>query len=293
MDLRRRLACLLACALGACATGSAGSKPATPESPPRLEYEPAEPDGVTGLPSPCGLTIVGNAGELHFRMELAGGRVGVRHDAGTDAFVVDGLVVKVTTMASNQISPAARDLVGIDLLRKHAEFESARLSETLGRDVKPEEIEILASDTMPSGLLWWSPGAAAAQAPTDVQPAGFDGTDAAQAAAPANPADSHAVEPERPTGIAYLTAAYGRRVLVLSVQGLRGEPQSTLVAKAKAWIASLTTASRRISVRHVRAEIQAAEAAGQTCPGRPNAIVEPQPAVEVKPASAAPAPRTP
>jgi hypothetical protein len=46
------------------------------------------------------------------------------------------------------------------------------------------------------------------------------------------------------------------------------------VAKAKAWMATVVTSSQTISARQASADIKAASAAGQTCPGRPNAILE-------------------
>jgi hypothetical protein len=276
MKIRSPLGLLLACALGACATSSAGGSPPAP--PPRLTAVAPEPPGITGVLSLCGFVIVGNEGELHFRMELSGERVAVRHGGTNDTYVVDGLLAQVSTIATNQISPTAPGLVGVELLRLHARFESARLSEAIGREVKPEEIEILASDNMPSALVWWFPGTgseAAAGRGGDASEQGDEATlDAADPAAP-----SAAAQPERPTGLVYMTAAYGQRVLVLSVQGMHNEPKAALVAKAKAWMATVTTTPRPISARQVSAQIDAARAAGETCPGRANAVAEPQPAV--------------
>jgi hypothetical protein len=80
----------------------------------------------------------------------------------------------------------------------------------------------------------------------------------------------------------FVTVAYGHRVLVLSVQGSHGERKADLAAKAKAWMATVVTSPQTISARQASADIRAAAAAGQTCPGRPNAILEdPAPAVEM------------
>jgi len=76
----------------------------------------------------------------------------------------------------------------------------------------------------------------------------------------------------------FATAAYDDRVLVMSVQGLRGEPRPAMVDRAKSWFATVMTSPRAISVRKTRADIKAAMAAGQTCEGRPNAIFEQGPA---------------
>jgi hypothetical protein len=72
-----------------------------------------------------------------------------------------------------------------------------------------------------------------------------------------------------------MTAAYGRRVLVLSVQGEHDEPQPVLVAKAQAWMGSVTTSPRPISASAVKQDADAARAAGQACPGHPRAVWEP------------------
>jgi hypothetical protein len=240
----------LACVISACASGAAGNKSAAPDQPPRLAVAAPEPPGITAIPSLCGLAVVGNTGELHFRMELAGKHVEVRPGGPTETYLVDGLQVQVSTIPSNDISPKARGLVGIELLRLHAAFESARQSEALGREVKAEEIEILAADNMPSALVWWFPseegGSSEGSSPSEGD----------------SPSESH-----RPTGLAFMTAAYGRWVLVLSVQGQHGEARTALVAKAKSWMATVATSSRTISARQVTEEIQAAKAAGQTCRG--------------------------
>jgi hypothetical protein len=264
MKTRLYLGPFFACALVACATNSSGSKPAATEELPRLVVEPEDPPGVVALPAACGFVVVGNTADLHFRMELAGERLALRHGKTGDTYGVDGLLAQVSTIASHEISPAARELTGIELLRMHAKFESARQSEILGREVNPEELEILASDKMPSALVWWLPIAG-------------DDKGGETAAAPIDPADPHAVEPDRPTGLAYLTAAFERQVLVLSVQGMRNEPQAALVAKAKSWMATVATSKRPVSSRQVAAEIKAARAPGQSCPGRANAVFEAAP----------------
>ena len=262
----------LACALGACVTSSAGSAPPAGQPPPRLAVSAETQPGIVSLLSPCGLTLVGNVDDLHFRMELTGERVGVREGQPSDTYVVDGLLVQVTTVPDREIAPTAREQHGVGLLRMHAIWESARLSQTLGREVEPEEVGIRTSDRMPAALLWWFPGAGAngAEGRVDTEPDGGAAPDAAVAP------EGGAAEPNRPTGIAFMTAAYGQRVLVLSVQGLRGEPKSALLAKAEAWMGTVTTSSYVIWPKEVRAEIEAAIAAGQTCPGRPNAIFEPE-----------------
>jgi len=268
---------LLAGALGACASGSAGTKPAAPELPPRLGAAAAnEHAGIVGMYSPCGFTVVGNSSDLHFRVELAGSRVRLHQGGGpSDLFGVDGLVVQVAAASDDDLGPAARGLAGIELLRAHAAWEGARLAQTLGRAVAPEEVEILAADNMPSALVWWLPGA-------QVEPIG-----PADSSGDA-PADADAAAPERSTGHVFVTAAYGHRVLVLSMHGLHGERKADMVAKAKAWMATVATSAGPISARQTGADIKSALAAGRTCPGRPNAILEdPAP---LAPASADPDP---
>jgi len=265
MKPRRLLGFPLACALGACATGSTGSAPAVGEPPPRLAAAAEEPAGIAGLLSLCGLTVVGNVDELHFRMELAGERVGVRRGQPNDVYLVDGLLVQVSTVPAHEIAPSAREQSGVGLLRMHAIWESARRSQTLSRDVQPEELGIRTSDNTPAALVWWFPGAGAE---ADEAKSGEAGPGAAVAPAAAPTAAN------RPTGVAFMTAAYGHRVLVLSVQGQRGEAKSGLVAKAEAWMATVTTSPQTLWTKQVSAEIEAATAAGQTCPGRPNAVLE-------------------
>jgi hypothetical protein len=265
MQTRHLLGLPLACALGACISHSTGGAPPASGLPPRLASGGYEPQGIVALPSPCGLAVVGNVSELHFRMELAGERVSVRHGPDGDTYLVDGLAAQVTTAIADEIAPTARGKSGIELLRMHAIWEAARRSQPLDGDVEPEVIEILTSEHMPAGLSWWfaSVGPEAEASKTDeLSSAGY----------PAAPPVAAVPAPPRPTGVAFMTAAYGPRVLVLSVQGQRGEPKSTLVAKAKAWMATVTTSSDPISPRQVTAEL---EAAGQTCPGRPNAVFEP------------------
>jgi hypothetical protein len=254
----------LACALLACATRSGGSAPAAP--PPRLSAPAEEPPGITARLSLCGLVVVGNVGELHFRLELAGERVGVRHGQSGDTYLVDGMTVEVTTVLADEIAPTARTRSGVDLLRMHATWESARRSQSVGGNVEPEEVGIFSSDGMPTGLAWWFPGVGTEAGE------GKSGETAPDSAAA--PADRAAAEAPRPTGLAFMTAAYGHRVVVLAVQGSHGEPKSALVAKAEAWMATVTTSPRSISTRQVAAETKAAVAAGQTCPGRPNAVLE-------------------
>jgi hypothetical protein len=266
---------LPALALAACATTTAGPPPASPELPPRLgDTDAAEPAGIVGLSSLCGVTVVGNAGELHFRMDLAGSKVSVRHGVANDAYVVDGLAVQVKSVPGQDISPTARTMIGMDLLRTYVRFETAVQVEKLGRTVEPEEGEILAADNMPSALVWWLPNGQPESVPTAEPSADLaEGREAGDAAAP-----------NRPTGIAFVTAAYGHRVLVLSVQGMHGERKADLVAKAKAWMSTVVTSPQTISSRQISADIKAAVAAGQTCPGRPNAILEdPAPVVEAVP----------
>lgn len=269
MITSRTFGCLFLCTLGACASRASEGKSGSPDLPPRLSSGAQEPAGIAGLFSPCGFALVGNSDDLHFRMELAGRRVGVRHGSSGAVYVVDGLMVQVTIVPADSISPAARDLSGIELLRMHAAWESAHLSETVGREVRPEEIEILAADNTPSALVWWFPGRSdGGAAPTTDTYAAASGEAAQTSAEPA------AGEPNRPTGLVFATAAYGHRVLVMSVQGLRGEPKSALLARAKGWIATVATSSRAISVQQTRADIKAAVAAGQGCAGRPNAVME-------------------
>lgn len=271
MKTFRTFGWLLAGALGACASGAAGTPPASgPKLPPRLAAAVADgPGGIVALYSPCGFTVVGNTGDLHFRMELTGSRVRVHHGPGSDVLGVDGLMVQVTSALADDLGPAARGLGGVQLLRSHLAWESARLAPKLGRTVTPEEIEILAADNMPSALVWWLPG-------------GQSGADDANADSPSSngdvPAEATAPAPERPTGFAFVTAAYGPRVLELSVQGMRGERKADLIAKAKAWMATVATSPRLLSVGRIGADIKAALAAGQVCPGRAdasaNAILE-------------------
>ena len=264
MKTGRVLGLSLACALGACITGSAGSPPAVGEPPPRLAVPAEARQGIATLPSLCGLTVVGNVDELHFRMELTGERVGVRPGQPNDVYVVDGLQVQVTTVGAHEIAPAAREQRGVGLLRMHATWEGARLSQVLGREVEPEEVGIRSSDSMPAALVWWFPsaGSDAAEVRADAGPDG---------GAPDAPAglDAGTAAANHPTGLAFMTAAYGQRVLVLSVQGLRGEPRSALLAKAEAWMATVATSPQVIWTTQVSAEIKAATAAGQSCPGRP------------------------
>jgi len=267
MKTFRCLGWLFACALGACASNSVG--PAT-DAPPRLAVAADEPPGIAGIYSPCGFTMVGNAGDLHFRMQLAGDKVGLRHGGSNDVFVVDGLMVQVTTVRADDISPTARGLDGVELLRLHARWESARLSETLGREVQPEDIEILAADNMPSALIWWFPGSRAEGSATTA-PSG----DAAAGVAATS--DDRPAQENRPTGQVFMTAAYHPRVLVLSVQGLRDEPKAAMVAKAKSWMATLARSPRAMSAKQVGEEIKTAMAAGKTCPGRANAVLEQYP----------------
>ena len=264
MKTRRFLGLLLACALGACVTGSAGSPPPAGEPPPRLAVPAEERQGIASLPSPCGLTLVGNVDELHFRMELTGERIEVRRDQPNDVYIIDGLQVQVTTVGAHEIAPKAREQRGVGLLRMHATWEGARLSQGLSHEVEPEEVGIRSSDSMPAALVWWFPraGSEAAEVRADAGPDG---------GAPDAPAgiDGGTASASRPTGLAFMTAAYGQRVLVLSVQGLRGEPKSALLAKAEAWMATVTTSPQVIWTAQVSAEIKAATAAGQSCPGRP------------------------
>lgn len=265
---------LPALALAACATNTAGPPPASPALPPRLGTEAAEPTGIVGLSSLCGITVVGNAGELHFRLDLSGNKVSVRHGVANDAYGVDGLRVQVETVPGQDISPAARTMTGMDLLRTYLRFETAIQVEKLGRAVEPEEVEILAADNMPSALVWWLPSG---------QPETAPATEAAADSAEGREAGDTPV-PTRLTGIAYVSAAYANRVLVLSVQGTRGERKADLAAKAKAWMATVVTSPRTLSARQIGADIKAASAAGQTCPGRPNAVLEaPAPVVESAP----------
>lgn len=214
--------------------------------------------------------MVGNAGDLHFRLQLAGNQVRLQQGAGNDFYGVDGLTVQVKTVPGQDISPAARTMTGIDLLRTYVRLETAVQVEKLGRTVEPEEVEILAADNMPSALVWWLPTGQPESVPA------------------AEPAEGRAAVdgpgPNRPTGVVFVTAAYGHRVLVLSVQGMHGERKAELVAKAKGWMATVVTAPQTISARQTSADIKAAMAAGQTCPGRPNAILEgPAPVVETAP----------
>jgi hypothetical protein len=229
-----------------------------------------ERGGIATLLSLCGLTVVGNVDDLHFRMELTGERVTVRPTSPNDVYVIDGLLAQVTTVPARDIAPSARDQRGIGLLRMHAIWESARLSQTLSREVEPEEVGIRTSDKVPAALLWWFPGAG-----SDAAEANADGgSDGGIAEGPAG-ADGGPAEANRPTGVAFMTAAYGQRVLVLSVQGVRGESKSALLARAEAWMATVTTSPRVIWTTDVSAEITAALAAGRTCPGRPNAVFAP------------------
>ncbi len=284
-----------------------------------------EASGITGLPSLCGLTVVGNVDELHFRMELAGERVAVRPGQPADTFVVDGLEAQVSTVLADEISPAARSQGGVGLLRMHAAWESARRSLTLGREVQAEELAIRTADHLPVALVWWFPSAgeepspategasapdgapaepvppapvpaeagatpAAAESPAPAAPAApaaalppaspapgapaaVPPADPAVPAAPAAPAAAPGAA--RPTGVAYVTAAFGPRVLALSVEGKRGERKADLVAKAEAWMATLASSPRFISAGQVAQEMSAATAAGQTCAGRRNAVLEP------------------
>jgi hypothetical protein len=293
MKIRRSLVVLLACSLGACAFHSSADRKGEAQLP-RLQTGPAEPPGITGQLSLCGLTVVGNADGLHFRLELPGERVSVRKGSPSDVFVVDGLKVQVSTMVADRINPTARQLTGIPLLRLHARFESARLSEAQGREVQPEEIAVLTADNMPSGLVWWSAGlrpeaSAAAESPSAESPSAetpsaeaqpqAGGYPAAPPAAPgpaaAAPAPAPAPKSDGATGIAYVTAAFGPRILLLSVQGSHDEAKSALLAKAQAWMSSLTASSQVVSANQAKQEIGAAKAAGKTCPGRPNAVLEP------------------
>jgi hypothetical protein len=255
-----------ACALGACVAHTAGGTPAPSVPLPRLAAAAEEPPGIVALPSPCGLAVVGNEGELHFRMELAGERVAIRHAQPGDSFRVDGLMVQVSTAVADEIAPTARDQSGIALLRMHATWEAARRSQPLGRDVEPEEVAILSAENAPAGLAWWFPSAGAESGAGKEAEGSYDGYSAAAPAAAPGP---------RPTGVAFMTAAYGKRVLVVSVAGQQGESKSALVAKAQAFMTTVVTSPEPIATSQVRAGIQAATAAGQTCPGRPNAVLEP------------------
>ncbi len=268
MMTRRRLGLPLACALGACATSSAGSAPTAGESPPRLGAPAEVPRGIVAQLSLCGLTVVGNVDELHFRMELAGEKVGIRPGQPSESYLVDGLLVQVTTVGAHEIAPSAREQNGVGLLRMHAIWESARRSQTLGREVEPEEIGIRTSDNIPAGLVWWFASVPAEAGQDKAGEAGQDGAAAPAASAPT------AVEANRPTGIAFMTGAYGQRVLVLSVQGTRAEAKAALLAKAEALMSTVKTSSEPIWTTDVAAEIKAAVAAGQTCPGRANAVLE-------------------
>jgi len=278
MKTRRYLEAFLACTLGACALHGTGGGAAVHEAPPRLASGPAEPPGITGQLSLCGLAVVGNTGDLHFLMELSGDKVSVHKETPNDTYRVDGLKVQVTSILADEMAPTARGLTGIALLRMHARYESARLADIMGREAPPEEISVLTSDSMPAGLVWWLPGPPQAVA---VESEGSDPQDQGYPAAPPAPPpfpatnDAASRVTNNPTGIAYMTAAYGQRVLVLSVQGMHGEPRSALVAKAQAWVGTVKTSPRFISAHQVRTEIDAARAAGQTCPGRPNAVLEP------------------
>jgi hypothetical protein len=254
--------------LGACVAHTAGSTPPPSVPLPRLEGAAEEPPGIVALPSLCGLAVVGNEGELHFRMELAGERVAMRHAPAGDTYLVDGLMVQVTTVVADEIAPTARDKSGIALLRMHATWEAARRSQPLGRDVDPEEVAILSAENAPAGLVWWFPSAGAEVGAGKESEASYDGYSAA-------PAAPTAVPGPRPTGVAFMTAVYGKRVLVVSVAGQQGESKSALVAKAQAFMTTVVTSPERIATSQVRAGIQAATAAGQTCPGRRNAVLEP------------------
>jgi hypothetical protein len=271
MIMLRCLGCLFACALSACALNGAAPKAGADgrDLPPRLATSANEPPGVTGIYSQCGFTVVGNADELHFRMELAGGKVGVRHGNAKDMYGVDGLTVQLTTVPAEDLGPSARGLDGVELLRLHAAWESAHLSKTLGREGPPEELEILTSDNMPAALVWWFPGNH-----VEVSAPATEGGDVA---APAS--DDRPVEDNRPTGLVFMTAAFGHRILVMSVQGLQSEPRATMVTKAKAWMATVTRSPRAISAKQVSEDIRTAMAAGQTCPGRANAVLEQYPDV--------------
>jgi hypothetical protein len=250
-----------------------GAPPADSGLPPRLSEgrAVAEQPGIAGLYSPCGFTVVGNSGNLHFRMELAGNKVSLQHGSESDIFVVDGLRVQTTVVDADTIGPSAAPLTGIQLLRAHAAWESAHLSSTLGRQARPEEVEILAADNTPAALVWWFAGAEGEGG--NAGPDGYAAT--ADNGAAADPA---AAEPNHPTGIVFVTSAFGSRVLVMSVQGLRGERKAELVAKGTAWLATLTTSSRSISIAQTAADLKEARSTGRSCPGRSNAIIEEAPA---------------
>jgi hypothetical protein len=133
-------------ALAACATGT------TEATPPRLAPAVASPIGIIGTAGPSGLTVVGDTPDLHFRLLLSGNHVAIGHGDGN--FIVDDIEAQVSTVAARDISPATASQSGIELLRTHARWQCARMSEALGHEVAPEEIEILTSEKMPAALVW-------------------------------------------------------------------------------------------------------------------------------------------
>jgi hypothetical protein len=215
--------------------------------------------GIAGVPGPCGLTVVGNTADLHFRLQLAGDRTAI--SKGTGSFVVDDLEVHVSTVSGRDISPDASAQSGIELLRTHARWESARLSEALGREVTPEEIAILTSEKMPSALVWRASGAGRANVAVS------DEASDAMAVPATWPSES--------ADIVYMTAAFGQRVLAMSAQGLPGKVGVDMVAKAELWMASLVVSPDAISVAQVSDDMRAAITAGCRSPAAaPAATIE-------------------
>jgi hypothetical protein len=118
-----------------------------------------EPAGVSVLFSLCGLTAVGNQDDAHFRLELEGARVSVaRGEAGhRDLLVVDGTIVQVSLVSAKEIGPAAPDLSGLDLLRLHQAWEVEHLSQSLGPELVPQELEQPGTPRPESALAWYVP----------------------------------------------------------------------------------------------------------------------------------------
>jgi hypothetical protein len=195
----------------------------------------------------CGLTAVGNQDDAHFRLELEGARVSVaRGEAGhRDLLVVDGTIVQVSLVSAKEIGPAAPDLSGLDLLRLHQAWEVEHLSQSLGPELVPQELEQPGTPRPESALAWYVPYSQSLRGRLGVQS-------------------------KNVTGILLFTRTIGHHVLVISLQGTHDESLPTLAGLAKTWMRSLTISQDPISPTRLSQEIKQEKSGGARCAlGRP------------------------